>query len=311
MAAPVVVGLDGSEASLTAERWAADEAAARGLPLHLLYSWVSQALDAPLAQESPDKHRYGDQVLGAAQEIAHKLHPDLSVTTEQVPEPAVQALVEHSGQATLMVLGSRGRGALAGFLLGSVSLHVLGRAECPVVTVRARERDTERCGANEKGGKGRGRSEDAWGWDADDAAEIVVGVQDLGPAGDTLLDFAFVAADTHHRKLRAVRAWGPPTVVSPGPTAPPTLPDEITLFTSGEEAALAEALAPWQTTFPGVEVIQHVESGAAAPVLLGAACHAGLLVVGRRTHRSPTRLGPVAHAALHHACCPVAVVPHG
>ncbi|MEV0374061.1 universal stress protein [Streptomyces sp. NPDC050636] len=299
MAAPVVVGLDDSEASLTAARWAADEAAVRGLPLHLLHSWVSQPLDSGIAQEASDKQRYGEEVLGAAEAIAHKLHPELTVTTEQVPEQAVQALVEHSGQAALMVLGSRGRGALAGFLLGSVSLHVLGRAECPVVTVRAKE---------------SGTPEDAAAHEAEAQPEIaepeiVVGVHDVGPVDEAVLDFAFTAADMHHRKLRAVRAWGPPTFVSPVPTAPPTLPDEITLFTSGEEQALAEALAPWQTKFPGVEVIQHVESGSAAPVLLGAACHAGLLVVGRRTHRSPMRLGPVAHAALHHACCPVAVVP--
>ncbi|TJZ59304.1 universal stress protein [Streptomyces piniterrae] len=293
MAAPVVVGLDGSEASLTAVRWAAHEASARGLVLHLLHSWGPQPPDTPHTHEGTERQHYRDRIIDEADEIAHKLYPELAITTEQVTEPAVQALVDHCGQATLMVLGSRGRGALAGFLLGSVSLHVLGRAECPVVTVRVKESCTP---------------EDAQAGDAE--AEIVVGVQDVPPVGEAVLEFAFTAADTHHRTLRAVRAWGPPTIVSPVPTAPPTLPDEVTLFTSGEERALAETLAPWQRKFPGVEVIQHVESGSAAPVLLGAAGCAGLLVVGRRTHRSPMRLGPVAHAALHHACCPVAVVPH-
>ena len=60
-----------------------------------------------------------------------------------------------------------------------------------------------------------------------------------------------------------------------------------------------------------MRVTQHVEMGSAGEVLLTAAASAQLLVVGRRAHRSAvgTRVGSVAHAAMHHAPCPVAVVP--
>lgn len=289
MGDPVIVGVEGAKEGLAAVRWAAHEAAARGLSLHLLHSWISQPLDVPIAQEAANKQRYGAEVLGRAEALAHELHPELSVTAEQVAEPAVQALVSRSGQATMLVLGSRGRGALAGFLLGSVSLHVLGGAACPVVTVRPE------AGAVPDGAR----------------AEVVVGLQDLGPAGEILLEFAFATADAHHRRLRVVRGCETPAgSIGFVPTDPAALPDRSSAVVAGMTQALAEALAPWQAKFPAVEVIEHVECGPAAPTLLGAASDAGLLIVGRRLQRSPMKLGPVAHAALHHACCPVAVVPH-
>lgn len=67
-----------------------------------------------------------------------------------------------------------------------------------------------------------------------------------------------------------------------------------------------------QILYPDVPVTEHVELGNAAEVPLTAAARAGLVVVGRRTHRPAVgaRLGHVAHALLHHAACAVAVVPH-
>jgi nucleotide-binding universal stress UspA family protein len=62
-----------------------------------------------------------------------------------------------------------------------------------------------------------------------------------------------------------------------------------------------------------VPVVEHVEMGSAGQVLLSvAATGAQLMVVGRRAHRTDVgaRIGSVAHGVLHHAGCPVAVVPH-
>ncbi|MBB5938404.1 nucleotide-binding universal stress UspA family protein [Streptomyces zagrosensis] len=80
-----------------------------------------------------------------------------------------------------------------------------------------------------------------------------------------------------------------------------------------EEKELTEVLAPWRERYPDVPVVAHVELGSAGRALLSAASTADLVVIGRRTRRSPvgTRIGSVAHAVLHHAPCPVAVVPHG
>lgn len=280
----VVVGLDGTGNSGPAVRWGAEEAAARGVPLHLLHSWVSQPLNIPIAQEAANKRRYGAEVLGSAEAMALELHPGISVATEEVSEEAVDALVDRSGRAAVMVLGSRGHGAIAGFLLGSVSLHVLGRAICPVVIVR-----------EEEGG-------------ADQEPEMVVGVQEAGTRGEAVLDFAFAAAEAHHIGVRAVRAWEAPALVDFASATPTPSPEEEELA-AGEEKKLADILAPWRAQFPAVHVIEHVQRGRVAAVLLGACSQASLLVVGRRMQRTPMLLGPVVFAVLHHSPCPVAVVP--
>ncbi|WP_328390253.1 universal stress protein [Streptomyces sp. NBC_00400] len=284
MGGSVVVGLDGTGNSVPAVRWGAEEAAARGLSLHLLHSWTSQPLNRPIAREAANKKRYGAEVLASAEAMALELHPDISVTAEQVSEQAVDALVDHSGQATLMVLGSRGHGAIAGFLLGSVSLHVLGRAACPVVTVREEEAI-------------------AYG-----RPEVVVGVQEPGTQGEAVLDFAFAAAEAHRTSVRAVRAWEPLDVGRYVPTAPADPPEEDQSAV-GEEKMLTGILAPWRAKYPGVHVVEHVQRGRVAPVLLGACSQASLLVVGRRMQRTPMLLGPIVFAVLHHSFCPVAVVP--
>ncbi|MGW7573318.1 universal stress protein [Streptomyces sp. NPDC054765] len=284
MGGSVVVGLDGTGNSVPAVRWGAEEAAARGLPLRLLHSWISQPLNIPIAREDAARKRYGAEVLASGEAMALQLHPDISVTTEQVSEQAVDALVDRSGQATVMVLGSRGHGAIAGSLLGSVSLHVLGRAECPVITVREEEAI-------------------AYG-----RPEVVVGVQEPGTRGEAVLDFAFAAADAHHTCVRAVRAWEPLDAGGYVPTAP-ARPAEEDQSAIGEEKKLAGILAPWRAKFPGVDVVEHVQRGRVAPVLLGACSQASLLVVGRRMQRTPMLLGPIVFAVLHHSFCPVAVVP--
>ncbi|MFD3606055.1 universal stress protein, partial [Streptomyces sp. NPDC058656] len=140
--------------------------------------------------------------------------------------------------------------------------------------------------------------------------EIVVGQQGGPDDSAAALGFAFETAAARGAAVRVVRAWSLPTVFtfSPGSLR---LADEAGGLEQYERKALAEALRPWEERFPEVRVTQHVEMGSAGEVLLTAAAPAQLLVVGRRAHRSAvgTRVGSVAHAAMHHAPCPVAVVP--
>ncbi|MFB6440960.1 universal stress protein [Streptomyces sp. NPDC056411] len=270
MGGSVLVGLDGTVSCAPAVRWGAEEAAARGLPLHFLHSWASPPGTVPLSRDAAVQQRYGAEVLAAAEDAAHGWHPGIAVTGEQVSTQAVDALVDRGRGATLTVLGSRGHGAIAGFLLGSVSLHVLGRAECPVVTVR--EEEGTAVGA---------------------LPEIVVGVQGAGQDDEPVLDFAFTAADAHGARLRAVHATAPEAA---------GLPPE-------ERPTLADVLGPWRAKFPAVDVAEELRCGRVEPVLLAACTPSGLLVIGRRVQRSPMLLGPVVLAVLHHARCPVAVVP--
>ncbi|MGW1362234.1 universal stress protein [Streptomyces chartreusis] len=287
MTGPVVVGLDGSPASVTAAWWAAREAVDRRRPLVLLHSWTTQPLDVPIAQEARSKQRYGREVLErASAELLHR-HGDLALTTELVSVPATHALLERGENASMLVLGSRGHGSVASFLLGSISLHVLGLTSCPTVAVRAGDPVVEA------------------GWDhpaAADRNEVVVGLQEPGPAADPLLEFAFTSAATRGTRLRAVRAL---PLTSLANRREGDLEAE-------ERVRLAETLAPWREKFPDVPVTKHVATGPATQVLLTASTRGCLTVVGRRRHPSQLtwKLGPVAHAALHHVPSPVAVVPH-
>ncbi|KUL24590.1 universal stress protein [Streptomyces regalis] len=294
MTGPVVVGLDGSPASVTAAWWAAREARDRHLPVLLLHSWTTQPLDVPIAQEAFSRKRYGDQVLQRTEaELLHR-YADLTVARELVSVPASQALLEHSERAGMLVLGSRAHGSVSSFLLGSISLHVLGLTQCPSITVRADEPVVEA----------------GWGHPgAADRDEVVVGVQQVGPDADPLLEFAFTTAELHGAPVRVVKALPPSALVSPH-----------ALFTGQadsryeveERTRLAATLTPWREKFPEVLVEAHVAVGPAAQVLLSASGRGRLVVVGRRRHPAhyTWKLGPVAHAALHHLPCPIALVPH-
>ncbi|MER6283115.1 universal stress protein [Streptomyces sviceus] len=284
MTGPVVVGLDGSPASVSAARWTAREAVDRHLPLLLLHSWTTQPPNVPVPKEALSRQRYGGQVLRRAEAELLESHPDLTLTSELVSAPADKALVDLSDGAALLVVGSRGHGPLAGFLLGSVSLHVLGLARCPAVTVRADDPA-----------------------EGTDRHEIVVGVPEAGPASDPLLEFAFAAAESRGARVRAVRALPLSSLLTHPHGAHAEEGYEV-----DEQARLAAAVAPWREKFPGVAVTYHVARGPAAQVVPAASAHSALTVVGRRRHSSPLswKLGPVAHAALHHVPCPVAVVPH-
>jgi nucleotide-binding universal stress UspA family protein len=288
MSRPITVGLDGSAESLAAADWAARVARRRDLPLRLVHAWTPRSGAVP-ALDNPDEQR--ERSLRALSEAETELsarHPGLAVTAEQVPDGATTTLLAESAGAEMLVLGSRGYGALSGFLLGSVALQVIARAEQPVVMVRAGEeaREAERLGA-----------------------EIVLGLSDLREPREALYSFAFTTAATRGAALRAVHAWSFPPEFGYDPVALRMADEGIEGRVRDE---LSKALRPWRAAYPRVRVIEHVELGATAEVLLDAAEPATLVVVGRRRHRPALgmRIGPVAHAALHHAGCPVAVVPH-
>lgn len=289
MTRPIAVGVDGSPESLAAADWAAREATIRGLPLRIVHAWLWQTIDVPVVQDRDTQTQSANAVVREAETQLAGRYPDLSVSAEVVPDTAVPALLAANEQAEMLVLGSRGHGALVGFMLGSYGQQVIAAATRPVVSVRAHAED-----AGEPEG-----------------AEIVVGQQGGAEDSDAVLGFAFEAAAVRGATVRAVRAWSLPPVFAYSPGSM-YLADEAGGLEPFEKKALEQALAPWRERFPDVPVIEHVEIGSAGEVLLSAASRARLLVVGRRVRRSGigTRIGSVAHAALHHATCPVAVVPH-
>ncbi len=136
---PIVVGVDGSEASLRAVDWAADEAVLRGTPLRLVHASLWERYEGTgLAHDlhKPSEESTADDIVDTAARRARQRHPAVTVSTEVLVEEPEYALVRESREAALLVTGTRGRSGLAEALLGSVSLTVAGHAHCPMVVVR-------------------------------------------------------------------------------------------------------------------------------------------------------------------------------
>lgn len=139
MQAPLVVGVDGSDSSLQAVDWAADEAARHAAPLRLVYASLWERYEGAVPTgglERPAGRVLAENILAAAAERARLRVPALAVSTEVLAEDATSALLREGASASAVVVGSRGRGQLASVLLGSVSLVVAARSVCPVVVVR-------------------------------------------------------------------------------------------------------------------------------------------------------------------------------
>ncbi|MFF4759344.1 universal stress protein [Streptomyces sp. NPDC001292] len=289
MTRPITAGVDGSEEGLAALAWAAREAERRGLPLRVVRVWRHEVHDAfDVGDRDAQRERARESVAEAARTVTER-HPGLTVTADAVEDDAVPALLGAAAESETLVLGSRGRGALVGFLVGSVGQQVIAGTERPVVLVRAGDRP-----AAEAAGR-----------------EVVVGQQGAPEDSAAALEFAFGTAAARGAGVRAVRAWTLPPVFAYSPGSLKLL-DEAGGLEPYERKALTAALQPWRERFPDVPVVEHVEMGSAGQVLLAAAEHAQLLVVGRRARRTAVgaRIGSVASGMLHHAGCPVAVVPH-
>ncbi|MFF7903048.1 universal stress protein [Streptomyces sp. NPDC007920] len=289
MTRPITAGVDGSEESLAALAWAAREAERRGLPLRVVRAWRHEVHDAFDVGDRDTQRAWVRESLAEAVRTVTEHHPGLDVTADAVEDDPVPALLGAAAVSDALVLGSRGRGALVGFLVGSVGQQAIAGTERPVVLVRAGDRP-----AAEAAGR-----------------EVVVGQQGAPEDGAAALEFAFTTAAARGAGVRAVRAWTLPPVFAYSPGSLRLL-DEAGGLEPYERKALDAALQPWRERFPEVPVVEHVEMGSAGQVLLAAAENAQLLVVGRRARRTAVgaRIGSVASGMLHHAGCPVAVVPH-
>jgi nucleotide-binding universal stress UspA family protein len=136
----VVVGVDGSDCSQDALRFAIEEARMRGASLHVVTAWsIPTNLYASGYASSVDADTFREAAEATsthALERAHEIAPDLTVDAETPEEHAVTALLSAAEHADLLVVGSRGRGGFARLLLGSVSTQLAQHARCPVTIVR-------------------------------------------------------------------------------------------------------------------------------------------------------------------------------
>ena len=131
----IVVGIDGSDGSRRALEWAIDESRLRQSTLLVVHAW--QAPFGPTwGTLGEDTERYEANAQRLLDDTVADAVTDIPIDKLLVNGSAASAIVEASRDATLVVIGSRGRGGFAGLLLGSVSQQVAQHAECPVVLVR-------------------------------------------------------------------------------------------------------------------------------------------------------------------------------
>ncbi|MEU2602675.1 universal stress protein [Streptomyces hirsutus] len=279
----------------------------------MIHVWHRHPHPAPYVPMDSTERDWAEQLLREAVRSVRAAHPELRITDRLVCDATVAGLLKAAADADLLVLGSRGLGALAGFLTGSVSQRVVGRFTRPVVLVRAgRSAADEHLPATD-GVAPEEIPETPY-------RQVVLGLQTDRPC-DELIEFAFDAARRRGTGLRVVHAFRTafrpapvPSVplVSAAPEGPAPVPWPQARAPADEERTVAAVLRPWREKYPTVPVTKTVTEGRATVVLVQAARDAGLLVVGRRgiEHQVGVYTGPVTHAVLHHVRCPVAVVPH-
>ncbi|MGW7456279.1 universal stress protein [Streptomyces sp. NPDC054797] len=285
----IIAGLDGSAESVAAARWAAREAELREVPLHLVHA-EEWGIPAGVPVMGADvRSRWARSILRETSEELREEHPGLDISTAWLDGLPTASLVGLAAVSDMLVLGSRGLGSIAGSVLGSVGMAAVRTTERPVVLVRASQDATARSGSVR----------------AD--RDMLMGV-DISRPCDRLLAFAFEEASRRACTLRVMQSWSAPPVLGYAPPLYPGIGREVNRIS----AALHDLLAPWHDKFPSVHLVERVTVGHPAQELLGAEGGACLVVVGRRIRRSVfgAHIGPVAHALIHHALAPVAVIAH-
>jgi nucleotide-binding universal stress UspA family protein len=271
-----VVGVDGSDESRMALRWAAAAAQAAGAPVRAVQSWIHPRAallpmaPVPLAADEMDEQTR-QAITDAVTDSLGSLDP---VTTEVLRGPPAGALLQAVTPNSVLVLGSRGLGGFKGLLLGSVSQECVEYASCPVVVVR-----TDRT--------------------VGDGDVILVG-KDGSEGAQTALAWAQALAGATGAAVRAVHGWR--ATVS---ERPPGVGERL-------RSRAAEAVRGW-TQQVADEIETEEMEGDPRDVLVRAAGHFApvLTVVGRRGAGGlrSMRLGSTANHLVRHSSTNVAVVP--
>ncbi|HKE75736.1 MAG TPA: universal stress protein [Acidimicrobiales bacterium] len=271
-----VVGVDGSDPSRMALRWAAAAGKAAGVPVRAIQSWThpgSAMLPiGPVPVPSDEMDERMRQAL--ADVVADTLGSPDAVATRVLRGSSAGALLETLTGDSVLVLGSRGLGGFKGLLLGSVSQECVEYAPCPVVVVR-----TERT--------------------LGDGDLILVG-KDGSEGAQGALAWAHALAGATGAGLRAVHAWrGVASERRPGKT-------------ERLRSRAADAVEGWTQEIDDDIESDEVE-GDPRDVLVSAAerLSPALIVVGRRGAGGlrSMRLGSTANHLVRHSATNVAVVP--
>jgi nucleotide-binding universal stress UspA family protein len=285
----IVVAVDGSSHADLSLAWAAEEARLAHRPLSIVYverpvgsqerGWLAQA-GIPLTQVTGEIRRDSESLLERAAKTAALMAPTTTVGTHlRVGDPR-QVLLDLADQATLIVMGSRGRGPVSSLLLGSVSLAVSRHATCPVVVMRPRQ----------------------------DFAHLrgVMVATDATERSAVTLEAAFREASYRGLPLAVVHCqWE--ALSGPGGWRP-ARPDDP--FYDVARVRVSEAIAGLREKFPDVEVTRGIFAGHVDQCIADLTREYELTVIGRHDHPLWSRISslPMTTTVLEHACGPVLVV---
>lgn len=287
--ARVIVGVDGSEGSIEALRWAAHEASRRQWPLHVMTcAQLPISIEAGMVGVGAFAGSTMDTIV-KDQELVNQRAVDLArsfglgllVTGETVLGAPGYALVSASHEDDLVAVGASSHSGRLADVLGSVPTVVAHRARCPVVVVHGSERRDEHLKC------------------------IVVGVD--GSAGsDAALLWAAEQATRCGAELVLVHGWAYPYLGSRTGVAEPR--DEMRL--DAMRTLEASALKAHEVA-PSLKCHSIITEESPAKALIDAAAEADLVVVGSRGHGGFTALllGSVSRTVLQHSPRPVVVVP--
>ena len=278
----VIVGVDGSAGGAVALEWAAHHASARHRPLVLAHGAGDPTASSRFVgtQEARqrlrhDAHLVTDHALG----VVHTLAPTVDVQVTAPLHDARQVLLELSDRASIVVVGTRGRGPLGALLLGSVSTAVAEHATCPVAVVRADTHDTP-----------------------ERRAAVVVGVE-AGATSQDALELAFDLASTERRPLRVVHSWSDVDLYVDRSSL-----EQQTARADSHQRLLAEALAGFAEKYPDVAVTRHIPDSSPIQSLVAMSRDAAMVVVGSRGLVGLRAvLGSVSRDVVQRAECTVVV----
>ena len=288
----IIVGVDGSEQSQAALGWALGQAELVGADLVLAHTWNPDSYATPaMAGVVPDMIQAG-ALNDEAEELAQAWLDDLVAATVARTTASVSGvlasgspaghILDLSAQATMVVVGSRGRGGLRSAVLGSTSQQIAHHAQCPVVVVR----DSAAATAN----------------------QVVVGV-DGSPTSLVALREAFAQAKLRGASLLMVHAWSTSFAGTLGISG--QYFDRVRASEVDEGwALLNQSLEELQATDQSVEIIERLEQGSPAAAIIEASKEAVLTVVGSRGRGgfAGLVLGSVSGSVLAHADSAVMVV---
>lgn len=282
----VVVGVDGTPASVGAVRYGLEEARAAGCRLRLVHVLPEfEAFGSPYPLPDERLRTTGRAILQDALDAAGGRPGDPEVELVLRRGPRVPTLTALARAARVLVVGADHHAITTRLLTGNTTSGVAASSLAPVVSVP-----------------------EGWRPDAHGSAPVLVGVKG-SPHAHELLGTAFAAARRTGRGLVALHAWRLPSGY-----------DDIIVdrVAAGEWEARAAAdmeslVAEWRPGFPDVDVELRVVHDQAAHALVEASRSARELVLVRRAHGIPAavHLGPTARAVLRSAHCPVRVVPPG